>query len=216
MRNRWRWIQMLLALTVCSLLSLPVLAQEPEQEKAELTLKDVKQRLKENEKFLKEARTKGRAGDARGMETALENYSRGAEGLDRALSQGQFNGTVWEREEAFDRVERATRKHGEVLADLYNRVPEQARPAISRAQQVSQHGRTTALENLQLARAERARAEAQGARRPDFAGRPAELGTQGSTGRPAGVPAAGAGSQSAGRPGGGPPSGAGRPSGGRP
>jgi hypothetical protein len=200
-----------LALALCGLLAAPVaLANEPEQEEqAVLTLKDVKQRLKENEKFLKEARKQGRAGNAAGMEVALENYSRGMEGLNRALEQGHFNGDVYDREDAFNRVEKATRKHGEVLAELYHRVPDKAKPAIAHAQEVSQRGRVTALENLERARAQR-NAETRTTGRPDSAGRP-DFG-----GRPSGVgeAPAGAGVGGAGRPGGGPPSG--RPGGGRP
>lgn len=219
MRYRWQWIHLLLALAVCSLLTLPALAQEPEREKAELTLKNVKQRLKENEKFLREARTKGRAGDARGMETALENYSRGMEGLNRALSQGRFHGDAYEQEDAWNRVEKATRKHGEVLTDLYERVPEQARPAIARAMENSQRGRTTALENLERARSERLAVEARGAGRPGTSGRPDVAARAGDSERPAGPPSGVGGGTpggiGGGRPAGGPPAGAGRP-GGRP
>jgi hypothetical protein len=204
--------RLLVAVGLCALLALPAWSATDEQDDttAEMTLKDVKNRLKENERHLKEARKQGRAGDAPGMEIALENYSRGMEGLNRALAEGRFNGSEHQYEEAFERVERATRKHGEVLADLYDRVPEQARPAIARAQEVSQRGRETALENLTQARERRA-AERGQAGRPDFPGRPSGAGAQG---QGPGGPPAGAG---AGRPGGGPPSGgAGRPRGGRP
>ena len=49
---------------------------------------------------------------------------------------------------AYDAVELGTRKHTEVLTDLLDRVPEEARPGIERALQVSQRGRNTALSAL--------------------------------------------------------------------
>ena len=49
---------------------------------------------------------------------------------------------------AYDAVEHGTRKHTEVLTDLMEKVPEEARPAIERALEVSQTGRNTALSNL--------------------------------------------------------------------
>jgi hypothetical protein len=49
---------------------------------------------------------------------------------------------------AYEAVERGTRRHTEVLTDLLGKVPEEARPAIERAIEVSQNGRNTALANL--------------------------------------------------------------------
>lgn len=49
---------------------------------------------------------------------------------------------------AYDAVEQGTRKHTEVLTDLLEKVPDEARPAIERALEVSQTGRNTALSNL--------------------------------------------------------------------
>lgn len=180
-------------------------AQEASEEQAEITLKDVKNRLKENEKFLNEARKRGRAGDAQGMQVALDNYQRGQRGLERALERDRFRGNEWEQEDAWSRVERATRKHGEVLTDLYGRVPEQARPGIARAIENSQKGRETALERLEQARGQRIAAE-----RRANAGPPAGVGRPGQAGPPAGI--------GSGRPGaGGPPAGVGGgPGAGRP
>lgn len=180
-------------------------AQSENQDRSTVTLKDVKNRLKENERFLSEARTKGKAGDAKGTQVALDNYGRGTQGLDRALSRGQFAGSDADREEAFERVEKATRKHGEVLTDLLGKVPEQARPAIEHALlEVSQRGREHAMANLEQAHVRREAAEQKtaanrqdGARRPDsIGGRTDGAGATGA-GRPTGV----GGKPPAGRPG---------------
>lgn len=199
------WIGAALAVAL-SFAAVPVTvhAQGENQDRSTVTLKDVKDRLKENERFLSEARTKGKAGDAKGTQVALDNYSRGTEGLDWALRRGQFAGSDADREEAFERVEKATRKHGEVLTDLLSKVPEQAHPAIEHALEVSQRGREHAMANLEQARVRREAAEQKaaanrqdGARRPDsMGGRPDGAGAAGA-GRPTGV----GGGPPAGRPG---------------
>lgn len=198
-----RKVTLLMGFAVLILLSTGVAAQD----QATITLNEVKTRLSENQRFLKEAAKRGKAGDTRGMEVALENYQRGSEGLDRALSRGRFDGNVFEREEAFERVEKATRKNGEVLTDLLGKVPEQARPAIEHARQVSQRGRETALANLQQARVNRQAAEQRGESR-----RPADVGAArggqagGATARrPSGIGAGKPGGVGGGKPGG-PPS----------
>jgi len=181
-----------------------LLGQEASDDQAALTLKDVKDRLKQNKKYLEEAKKRGKAGDAPGLEVALTNYNRGIEGLDRAMSQGRFEGDASQHEDALDRVEQATRKHTEVLTDLLGKVPEQARPAIEHAIEVSQKGRTTALQNLEHVRNERMAAERRkAARRPTGLGQPGGFGRGASgSGRPGGV-----GGGPGGNPGGGPPAG---------
>ena len=193
-------IRLTLILAASAVLPGALTAQQQGQDQRAVTLQEVKDRLKENEKHLEEARKRGRAGDAAGLQVALENYGRNMEGLDRALANGRFEGDEFGRLEALERVDKATRKHGEVLADLLNKVPDQAKPAIEKAMQVSAHGRETALGNLAQARAERdiAVARREQARRQDNAGRPETIGQPSGIGR--------AGSM------GGPPSGGGRPS----
>lgn len=56
-------------------------------------------------------------------------------------------------EEAIQAVESATQRHLEALRDLLGEVPEEARPAVEHAMNVSKHGRNTALEAVELARA---------------------------------------------------------------
>lgn len=192
-------VQLILALATLALLPTALLAQEQGQDQPAVTLQEVKERLKQNKKFLEEARTRGKAGDAAGLQVALDNYNRGMEALDKALSQDQFEGDEFASVDALERVEKATRKHGEVLADLLNKVPEQAKPAIERAMEVSQRGRTTALAKLENARTQR---DAASVRREQAAqmgagNRPATAGVPSGVGRPSGV--------------GGPPSGVGRP-----
>jgi hypothetical protein len=158
-------------------------AQGEGEDTGSLTLQSVKDRLQESRKHLDEAKKRGKAGDAAGMETALQNYERGMQGLDRALSRGQIAGSVYEREEALSRVEAATRKHGEVLAGLLEsgKIPEQARSHVEHAMQVSQKGRQTALANLQQTRSQRREQEAaqhrQGSGAPGVYGRPTGAGS---------------------------------------
>lgn len=128
------------------------------------------------------------------MDVALKNYERRREGLHRAMSEGWFKGDEFEREEPFQRVEQATRKHTEVLTGLLDKVPEQARSHIAHAIEVSQGGRATALANLERARAQRQKRQASEGRQGS--GRPEDLGRSGSRGRPGGLgdpPASGRG-----------------------
>ncbi len=145
-------------LPVATFLSMPtaVWAQEQaSQDQRNLTLQDVKDRLKQNEKYIQDASQHGKAGDAKGTQVALDNYSRSMEGLNRAIAQGQFEGDEFARVEALERVEMATRKNGEVLAGLLDKVPEEAKPRVQNAMEVSQTGRTTVLGQLSAARAQR-------------------------------------------------------------
>ena len=196
-------VQLALSLAALVLLPAAVFAQQQNQDQPTVTLQDVKDRLKQNEKFIKDAQSRGKAGDAAGTQVALDNYSRNMQGLDQALSRtGQFQGDESARVEALERVEKATRKHGEVLSNLLTKVPDQAKPAIEHAMQVSQHGRDTALGNLDQARSQRDAADARRNQagqnsmggRPDTAGNPGGVGQQGGMGGPmngAGQPAGG-------------------------
>lgn len=172
-----------LVLSLAAMVLLPGVmgAQTSGDDQPTVTLQTVKERLAQNKGYIENARQRGRAGDAAGVETALENYSRSMTGLDRALSQGQFEGTESQNIEALERVDKATSKHGKVLTDLLTKVPEQAKPAIERALEASQRGRTTALANLEKAQARRAAAAAN---RPDSAGPPSGFGKPSTVGGP--------------------------------
>jgi hypothetical protein len=161
-------------------------AQDDAQAQRTMSLQEVKDRLNQNKVHLEDVKKRGKAGDAAGVETALQNYDRNMEGINRAMSSGRFEGNEAQREEAFDRVEKATRKHGEVLSDLSGKVPEQARPAIQRAMENSQKGRTTALSNLERVRSERQEREQAEMRQQqqmgDVHGRPDGMGRPGGAG----------------------------------
>lgn len=186
------------------------------KDQAVLTLKTAKERLKQNQKYLKEAEKRGKAGNTAGLEQALISYNHGVEGLDNALSQGRFQGSLSQRQDALDRVEHATSKNTKVLKGLLKKVPEQARPAIRHAIDVSQKGHTTAQQNLQRVEAQRRQQQAVQRRMPGMGtpgtfprsqrpgypgsgpgtmGGPGGMGQPGSMGNPGGM----------GRPGGGPP-----------
>lgn len=122
--------------------------QQSSNDQGTITLKQVKQRLKENQNYLKEAKKSAKAGDTPGMETALNNYDRGMEGLNTALSQSHFNGSLSQQKDAYSRVQTATQKHLNILNGLLARVPDQAKPHIQHAIDVSQMGQTTALNHL--------------------------------------------------------------------
>jgi hypothetical protein len=140
-----------LILSLAALVLSPVglWAQNQSQNQANLTLQDVKDRLNQNKDYLKQAQKSGKAGDAAGLQTALDNFDRSTEGLNQALSSGHFNGTPDQQEEALSRVADATSKHTKTLTNLLNKVPSQAQPAIQRAILVSQKGHETATAHLQ-------------------------------------------------------------------
>lgn len=161
-----------LSFVLAVLILSPAALMAQTQSKASLTLQQVKDRLKQNKKFLQEAQKNGKAGNAAGLNTALENYSRSIEGLNRAVSQGQIAGTLAQQQSAFSQVEKASVKSTKVLTGLLSKVPAQAQPAIQHAIQVSQTGHNTALANLQRVRAQRQSLSQQ----PSTLGRPANMG----------------------------------------
>lgn len=64
----------------------------------------------------------------------------------KRLAEAQAQGR--DVSKALEAVERYTKKHAQVLANLLGKVPEEARPAIEHAIEVSQRGRNTALDRL--------------------------------------------------------------------
>jgi len=144
-----RRVGSLFVLLALALSPVVLAAQDQSGNPASMTLQDVKDRLKQNQTFLEDAQKRGKAGDAAGLQTALDNFSRSTDGLNRALNSGQFNGTPNQQEEALSRVADATSKHTKTLTNLLNKVPSQAQSAIQRAISVSQKGHDTAVANLQ-------------------------------------------------------------------
>jgi hypothetical protein len=175
-------------------------------DQATLTLKKVKQQLKQNKQYLEEAQKRGKAGDAAGMETALTNYDRSMEGLNTALSKGQFQGSPSQQEDAYNRVQTATSKHTQVLQNLLKsgKIPQQAVPHIQHAIDVSQMGQQTALSHLSQLHAQQGMGQAN---RPDF-GQSQGMGRPEGVGQPGGVGGFGADNApmggAMGHPGGGP------------
>ena len=164
----------------CALLVVPAALAAPQQAgQATLTLNQVKQRLKQNKQYIKEAKKRAKAGDAAGLNTALNNYDRNMEGLNTALSHGGFQGTPSQQEDAYNRVQSATGKHLKVLNGLLSKVPSQAVPHIQHAIEVSQTGQQTALSHLSQLRTQQAMGQAN---RPGF-GQPGTMGRSESAGR---------------------------------
>jgi len=185
-----------LTLAVAALILSPVFVLAQDQSQAGLTLQNVKDQLKQNKTFLDQASKQGKAGDAAGMQTALDNYNRGMDGLNKALSHdGGFSGSVSQREDALARVSNATSKHIKTLQGLLSKVPAQARGAIQNAINVSQKGHDTATANLQASQAQHQSLGGSG--RPSGAGMPSGVGG----GRPSGVGAPAGMGRPSGRPG---------------
>ncbi len=186
-------------------------SQQATNNQSTLTLKQVKQRLKENKQYLKEAEKRGKAGDTTGMETALTNYDRGLQGLNTALSQGKFQGSPSQLEEAYNRVQTATGKHTQVLEKLLKngKIPAQAAPHIKDAIAASQKGYETATTRLQGLQAQQGMGQGN---RPDF-GQSAGMGRPEGVGQPGGMGGFGGANApmggAIGHPGGGPPMGGG-------
>jgi len=206
MRHTREFVTLGVLFVSCVLLAGPAntFGQQTSNDQSTLTLKQVKQQLKQNNQYLKEAEKRGKAGDAAGLQTALNNYDRSMEGLNTALGQGRFNGNPSQQQDAYNRVQTATSKHTHVLEGLLSKVPEQARPHIQHAIEVSQKGHDTALAHLQGLRAQQGLGQENqsGFGRSEGAGRPGGIG-----GGSPGVGGPGGGGM--GHPGGGPSMGGG-------
>ncbi len=126
--------------------------------------------------------------------------------INRAQAQGR------DVSKALSAVERSTTKHTEVLSNLLGKVPEEARPAIQRAIEVSQRGRNTALDRLErIQRGEIPAGKPEGIERPERPERPERMEKPGRPAIPGGIDTPGGfGVPGGGRPGGGPPGGKGR------
>ena len=191
----------------CALLFTPAgaVAQQAGNDQATLTLVQVRQRLKQNKEYIKQAKKSAKAGDSQGLDTAIQNYDRSMQGLDTAISHGGIQGTPAQQQDAYNRVQSATQKHLKVLNGLLSKVPSQAVPHIQHAIDVSQKGQTTALSHLSQLQTQQALGQAN---RPGFGqaggmgrsqgmGRP---GNMGSGAAPMGGPSMGGGMGHAGGP----------------
>ena len=185
-----------LTLALVALILSPVIALA--QDQSSLSLQNVKDQLKQNKNYLDQASKQGKAGDAAGMQTALDNYDRSMDGLNTVLSHaGGFSGSASQREDALARVSDATSKHIKTLQGLLSKVPAQAQGAIQNAITVSQKGHDMATASLQTSRAQHQNQSG----RPDGFGRPSGAGQGMGGGRPAGVGAPAGVGRPSGRPG---------------
>ena len=125
-----------------------MLGQQTSNDQGTLTLKQVKERLKQNKQYLNKAKKMAKAGNTQGLNTALDNYDRGMAGLNTAISHGGIQGSPSQQQDAYNRVQSSTQKHIDVLNGLLSKVPSQAAPHIQHAIDVSQTGQTTALSHL--------------------------------------------------------------------
>jgi len=140
-------------------------AQQSTNDQSTLTLKQVKERLKQNKQYLNQAKKMAKAGDAQGLNTALDNYDRNMTGLNTAISHGGIQGSPSQQQDAYNRVQSATQKHIDVLNGLLSKVPSQAVPHIQHAIDVSQTGQQTALTHLSQLHTQQAMGQAN---RPSF------------------------------------------------
>lgn len=107
--------------------------------KAELHTKYAEERLEEVKAMISKAKPDF-------VEGLLEDYGKA---IDYAMDEIK-KATSQDRDasKALEAVEKSTKKHTEVLTGLLEKVPEQAKPAISHAIEVSKQGRNRALDVL--------------------------------------------------------------------
>ena len=158
-------------------------------EKATLHTKYAKERLAEVKAMISKGKPEFVGGLVKDYEKAIGGAT---DEINRAQAQGR------DVSEALEAVERSTKKHTEVLTDLLDKVPEQAKPAIRHAIEVSKRGRNIALDTLgKIQRGEIPAGRPEGIGRPEGLGRPERPSRPEGIGRPGGL----------GRPGGGRPGG---------
>lgn len=140
----------------------------------------------------------------------LEDYEISVNGAMDEINRAQARGR--DVSKALSAVDRSTTKHTEVLSDLLSKVPEEARPAIKHAIEVSQRGRNIALDRLErIQRGETPAGRPEGIGRPERPEIPERMEKPGRPAIPGGIDRPGGfGGPGGGRPGGGPPGGGGR------
>jgi hypothetical protein len=108
-------------------------------EKATLHIKHATERLA----GVKEMISKGKS---EFVEDLLKDYENSIDGAMDEVKRAQVQGK--DVRKALEAVERSTKKHIEVLTELLDKAPEQAKPAIQHSIEVSKRGRNIALEML--------------------------------------------------------------------
>jgi hypothetical protein len=122
-------------------------AEQASEKTIQMMVEKARLSLKLAELRLERARGLARQGRHEALREELESYRKAVEACLEDLQEASSMGAGLEK--AIEQVERATQHHGEVLSGLLEKVPEQARPAIEHALEVSQKGRKTALAALQ-------------------------------------------------------------------
>lgn len=122
-----------------------------------------------------------RKGKPEFVEGLAKEYNRAIEKANQEVKKGMREGK--DMSKALEAVEKGTAKHLEVLQRVLNKVPEQAKPAIRHALEVSRHGRETALSNLQKQKGKKAKPEGvgkpEGKSKPEGKGKPEGRGRRG-------------------------------------
>jgi len=172
-------------------------------ERATLHTEYAKERLAELKAMVSKGRNEFKGNLLRDYEGSINGAM---DETNRAQAQGR------DVSKALEAVERSTMKHTEVLTDLLGKVPEEARPEIQHAIEVSQRGRNTALDRLErIQRGEIPAGKPEGIGRPEKPEGPGRMERPGRPAIPGGIDGPrGFGVPGGGRPGGGPPGGRGR------
>ena len=117
------------------------------------------------------------------VETLVKDYEGAIGGAMNGINKAKAQGR--NVNEALKAVERSTKKHTEVLTGLLGKVPEQAKPAIARAIEVSKRGRNRALDVLnKIQRGELPIGKPEGIGRPEGVGKPEGVGRSEGVGKP--------------------------------
>lgn len=133
----------------------------------------LERRIDEIEAMVTENKPEYIPGLARAYEVILKNIE---DTTEQAIGDGR------DVSDALEAVERATKKHTEVLTNLLDKVPEQAKSAIEHAIEVSERGRNTALDRLRkIQKDEVPRGRPEGVEKP---GKPEGVGKSKETDRP--------------------------------
>lgn len=136
----------------------------------------LERRIDEIEAIVTENKPEYIPGLTRAYEAILKNIE---DTTEQAIGEGR------DVSQALEVVERATKKHTEVLTDLLEKIPDQAKSAIEYAIEVSKRGRNTALDRLRkIQKGEVPRGRPEGVEKPEEPGKPEGVGKSRKTDRP--------------------------------
>jgi hypothetical protein len=121
--------------------------QDQEVERPFFSLKEVKQALREADRWLKEATLDPNDSETSSLEASLSNYCRCLEEVIEAIQDGRLEGSVYKRFDSIQLTIRQTRKYKKALSKLSKRAPAEVPAAIEHAQAVTEHGLIIAEQN---------------------------------------------------------------------